>query len=246
MSSAQLSRKQINLRRQRQARTNRIIIIAGILGVTLLLIGFVVLTNLKPNAPVATTDILPGDSTTVPYSFGKILGMATAPIAIVEFGDFQCPYCNLFHQTIQPQIVEQFVSTGMVRFEFHHYIVVDGNVGGNESRRAAEASECANEQDKFWNFHSAVYANQNGEGEGAFADSRLTAIAQSVGLDMDQFNACFSSGKYREAVRADEQLAASLGVRSTPAVFVNGMRVENPIDFSEIASVVNVAIAQLP
>jgi protein-disulfide isomerase len=244
--SAQLSRKQITQRRQRRARNNRAFIIGGILGVAILVIGFVALANFKPNTPASTIEIIPGDPATVPYSFGKILGMATAPITIVEFGDYQCPYCNLFHQTMQPQIVEQFVSTGMVRFEFHHYIVVDGNVGGSESRRAAEASECANEQDKFWNFHSAVYANQNGEGEGAFVDSRLTAIAQSVGLDMDPFNTCFSSGKYAQAVRADEQLAASLGVRGTPSVFVNGMRVENPMDFNEIASVVNTAIAQLP
>jgi protein-disulfide isomerase len=246
MSSTQLSRKQINLRRQRQARTNRIIIIAGILGATLLLVGFVVLTNLKPDSQTTTAAIIPGDTSTVPYSFGKSLGMPTAPIVITEFADFQCPYCNLFHQTVQPQIIEKYVSTGLVRFEFRHFIVVDGNVGGSESRRAAEASECANEQDKFWNFHSAVYANQNGEGEGAFADSRLTAIVQSVGLDMDQFSACFSSGKYREAVRADEQLAASMGVRGTPAVFVNGQRVGDPMDFNEIVAMVEAEIAKLP
>jgi protein-disulfide isomerase len=244
--SAQLNRKQVNLRRQRQARNNRILIIAGILGAAVLLVGFVVLTNLKPETPASTAEVIPGDTATVPYSFGKALGAATAPIVIQEFGDFQCPFCNLFHQTVQPQIVEQFVSTGIVRFEFHHSIVVDGNVGGSESRRAAEASECANEQNLFWNYHSAVYANQNGEGEGAYADTRLTAIAQTVGLDMTRFNACFSSGKYAQAVKADEQLAASLGVRGTPTVFVNGQRVENPMDFNQIAALVASEQAKLP
>jgi len=65
---------------------------------------------------------------------------------------------------VERQLIEQYVATGQVRLEYHHFIVVDGNVGGNESRHAAEASECANEQGRFWDYHAMLFANQEGEG----------------------------------------------------------------------------------
>jgi protein-disulfide isomerase len=135
---------------------------------------------------------------------------------------------------VERQLIEQYVATGRVRFEYRHYIVIDGNVGGNESRRAAEASECANEQGQFWNYHAIVFANQNGEGRGAFNDRRLKAFAETLGLNTGAFNACFDSGRMAEAVRADERLARSLGVESTPTLFVNGQRINNPLNFAEI------------
>lgn len=112
-----------------------------------------------------------------------------------------------------------------MRFEYHHFIVVDSIVGGSESRRAAEASECANEQGQFWPYHDILFANWQGEGVGAFRDVRLKAFADRLGLDTAQFNACFDSGRYAQAVRDDTALGASQGVTGTPAIFVNGQRV---------------------
>jgi len=78
---------------------------------------------------------------------------------------------------VERQLIDEYVATGKARFEYHHYIVVDRIVGGNESQRAAEASECANEQGEFWNYHKMLFANWNGEGEGAFVDRRLKIFA---------------------------------------------------------------------
>jgi protein-disulfide isomerase len=122
--------------------------------------------------------------------------------------------------------------------------VIDGNVGGSESRRAAEASECAREQDEFWNYHALVFANQQGEGQGAFSDRRLKAFAETLGLDTDAFNACLDSGRYAGEVRADEQLGRSLGVSGTPTVFVNGQRVQNPLDFGEFQRLIEAELAK--
>ena len=135
---------------------------------------------------------------------------------------------------MERQIIDTYIATGKVRFEYYHYIVVDGNVGGNESRRAAEASECANEQGEFWNYHKMLFANWNGEGEGAFVDRRLKVFAETLGLDTQKFNQCFDSGRYAGEVRADTRLGQSLGVTGTPTVFVNGQKVDTSQLFSVI------------
>ena len=143
---------------------------------------------------------------------------------------------------MERQLIEEFVSPGKVRFEYHHYIVVDGNVGGSESRRAAEASECANEQGQFWDYNKMVFANQQGEGQGAFSDRRLKAFAEKMGLDTAKFNACFDSKRYASNVRADEALARSLGVTSTPTVFVNDTQAQNPLDINEYRALIAAAL----
>jgi len=116
-------------------------------------------------------------------------------------------------------------------------------VGGSESRRAAEASECANEQGEFWSFHKMVFANQDGEGKGAFSDRRLKAFAETLGLDTQAFNQCFDSGRYSQNVRSDERLARSLGVSSTPSIFVNGRFVEGAANYDVLRQTIELALA---
>lgn len=111
---------------------------------------------------------------------------------------------------------------------------MDSIAGGNESQRAAEASECANEQGEFWNYHKIVFANWNGEGEGAFKDRRLKEFAKAIGLDTQKFDQCFDSGRYADTVRADTRLGQSLGVTGTPTVFVNGQQVDTSRLFGAI------------
>ena len=144
---------------------------------------------------------------------------------------------------MERQLIEQYVTTGKVRFEYHHFIVIDGNVGGNKSQHAAEASECANEQSRFWDYHAMLFANQEGEGSDAFADRRLKAFAEALGLDTGKFNACFDAHKYAGVVRTDDQQARARGVDGTPTVFVNGQRVDQPTDFNELQRRIEAALA---
>jgi protein-disulfide isomerase len=235
------SRRRAILRRH-EARQRRLMLIGGVVAVAVVAIGAVLLLN-SGQGGAATGNFVPGNPAPVPYADGKALGQASAPVLVQEFADFQCPYCKLFHDTIQGQLVEQYVASGQVRFEFHHFIVIDGNVGGHESRHAAEASECANEQAKFWNYHAMLYANQGSEGGGSFADNRLVAFADSLGLAEPQFQQCLSSGQYAQTVMADEQMARSLGVNSTPSVFVNGQPVGNPLDYSQVSQAIEAQLA---
>lgn len=105
----------------------------------------------------------------------------------------------------------------MVKFVYRHFAFL-----GDESIRAAEASECAAEQDKFWEYHDILFENWNGENEGAFADRNLGRFAREIGLDMDQFTECMQSRRQIDRVTSDSQAARDAGVRSTPTIFVNG------------------------
>lgn len=123
--------------------------------------------------------------------------------------------------------------------------MIDPNVGGNESRRAALASECAAEQGQFWPYHDIVFANQAGEGKGAFRDARLKAFAEKIGLDMNAFNQCFDSSKYGSAVQSDEFDGRALGVTGTPTMFINGVRVQqNLLDFNALRQLIDAELAK--
>jgi protein-disulfide isomerase len=93
---------------------------------------------------------------------------------------------------------------------------------GPESQWAAEASECAAEQEKFWEYHALIYANQRGENQGAFNQDNLKAMATALALDAESFNTCLDSGRYTAVVQNDVNLAQTLGVRSTPTFLING------------------------
>ncbi len=174
---------------------------------------------------------------------GKAMGSSSATVTVQEFGDFQCPVCREFATTTEPQLVQDYVKTGKVRLEYHHFIVIDSNTGGHESERAAEASECASAQGKFWRYHDTLFAHQAGEGSGAFSDAKLTGFAQTLELDLTAFNKCFASSQPAAAVQADMNTGLKLGVQGTPTVFINGVQVPDPFNYSAFKIMIEAALA---
>lgn len=222
-------REEMRLRRQKQTRQRLLIAVGAIVVVAIAVTGYLIYQN---SLPVGAFTTVP--TQTWPQADGKALGPKTAKVLVQEFADFQCPICAEFFRSVEPQIMHDFVISGTIRYEFHHFIVIDTNTGGNESHRAAEASECASEQGRFWDYHNMLYTNQQGEGSGAFADRRLKAFAPALGLDAQKFNACFDSGRYVNAVNTDVALGTQMGVNGTPTLFINGVAVNNPFDYNEI------------
>ena len=228
-------------KRKAQLQLRRTLIIGGIFLVAIVVVAILIIQN-PPGQNTAVGTIVPAPTITWPQANGKTLGPADAKVVVMEFADFQCPYCKEFHDTIVPQIVSKYVATGKIRFEYHHFIVVDSNVGGSESEHAAEASECANSQGKFWEYFNLGFANQGQEGQGAFSDSRLKAFASTLGLDTTKFNACFNSHSMAQAVSADGALAASHQLNSTPSLVVNNVLVQNPMDFTAVQVAIDAAL----
>jgi len=239
------------VQRQQQQQQRWIIIGMIVLGAALVVFA-VVWPQLQPGGETAEVAPPVGEVSTVgpaalPNPDGLSLGDPNATVTIDVFEDFQCPACQFFTETIETRVIEDLVAAGKARYVFHNYPFLDGEGAGNggESDQAANASMCANEQGKFWEMHSTIFANWDGENQGAFSDPRLQALAESLGLDMAAFNECFTANKYEADIQADFDLGKQMGVSGTPTVFVNGSKAGQPgkiATYEEIVQAVEQAI----
>jgi protein-disulfide isomerase len=140
-----------------------------------------------------------------------------AKVTIVEFSDFQCPFCSRFHTTVEPQLMKDYVQTGQVTFVYKHSAFL-----GQESVWSAQAAECAADQGKFWEYHDLLFTRQNGENQGAFNKDKLTGFAKELKLDMTKFEPCLTNDETLARVQADTDEGKQAGVRGTPTFFING------------------------
>ena len=145
---------------------------------------------------------------------GASRGSETAPVTIVELADFQCTFCRKFWKETLPRIEEAHIKTGKVRFVYRHFAIL-----GEHSVAAAEAAECAGEQRKFWEYHDKLFASQ---GPFAFTKQNLKHYAKELGLNTVAFAQCIDSGRYIQKVEGETEVGTMLGVRGTPAFFING------------------------
>lgn len=121
-----------------------------------------------------------------------------------------------------------------MRFGYLHFAFL-----GDESQWAAEASECAGDQDKFWEFHDYLFSHQNGENQGAFSQDNLKAFAKELGLDTTAFNDCLDTGKYTTLVQDQTQMGRQLGVTSTPAFAINGQTMVGAQPFENFQTIID-------
>jgi predicted DsbA family dithiol-disulfide isomerase len=147
----------------------------------------------------------------VAHDPSRVRGDARAPVLIVEFSDFQCPYCRRVQPTLAA-VLQRYA--GKVALAYLDYPLREIHP---QAQMAAEAARCAGEQGKFWEYHDLLFA------QAAFPREVLGANAQNLGLEMQRFDACLAGGKFRDAVEADLQAGARAGVGGTPAFFINGV-----------------------
>jgi len=165
-----------------------------------------------------------------------ILGDPNAPVTVIEYGDFQCPFCGKFYSQTESLIKENYVATGQVRFVYRHFAFL-----GPESTEAAKASECAKDQGKFWEYHDALFEEEIRDGRehnGNLNTTLFKSLASQLGLDVDSFSACLQSGKYAAKVKSDYLSAQTAGVRATPTTFVNGQKVEGAVPYSHFQGLI--------
>lgn len=216
VSKRQARRQEMQRRSQRQRMITIGLIILG----ALIIVIPIAYQMLKPAAAVVAVD--PGDH---PNASDNSMGDPKAPIKIEEFSDFQCPYCERFHQQTEPLLRQYYIDTGKVLFTYRSMgNWVSGNVGGanTESQDAAAAAYCAGEQNKFWEMHALLFGNVLGENVGSFSVKRIPLIAKKItGLDMDKFNQCFDSGKFAERVQQDFKDGQAAGITGTPGFVIS-------------------------
>jgi protein-disulfide isomerase len=149
-------------------------------------------------------------------------GQANAPVVIMEFADFQCPGCGQFARFSEP-LLEEYIQAGTVRFVWYDYPLVEIHAN---AMLASRAGRCANEQNKFWEYHDYVFGQQVSWAEANNPVNLFIDYAAQVGLDRNAFGECLRSDKYQKEVSESRQLGSTLGVSGTPTLFINGKRVQ--------------------
>lgn len=147
-----------------------------------------------------------------------ILGDPSASITIIEFGDYQCHFCQKWFHETKPAISSQYIDTGKANLVF-----VDMAFLGRDSPKAAQASYCAEDQGMYWEYHDTLYTYQEAKIDGGWANSeRLKAFASDLGMDLDQFTDCLDSGKHAQRVQYNTDQARATGITSTPGFVIVG------------------------
>jgi protein-disulfide isomerase len=142
-------------------------------------------------------------------------GNPSAPITIVEWGDYQCTYCHLFHDSSLDVIKEEYLKSGKANLVFR-----DFPLNGPASVLAAEATHCAKDQGKFWEYHNEVYRNWNGENTGWVSEDTLVMFAQNVGLDDAKLKSCLDSSKYKQQVLDTYDFGQKIKINETPSFLI--------------------------
>lgn len=163
------------------------------------------------------------------------IGDPDAPVVVVEFTDFQCPYCSRHFQQTFPQIKANFVDTGVVRYVFKDFPLTNIHP---QATLAAQAARCAGEQDAYLEMHTLLFNNQQAWSNQADAAETFTSLAATAGLDTSAFESCLNSGQFEAAVEADLAEGAQLGVNGTPAFFINGRYVSGAQPYSVFEEVI--------
>ncbi|MEW6043765.1 MAG: DsbA family protein [Thermoproteota archaeon] len=147
-----------------------------------------------------------------------ILGSESAPVTIIEFGDYQCPFCQKWNLQTKPIIEQNYINSGKVKL-----IYIDLPIVGIDSLKAHASSYCADEQGLYWQYHDHLYKNQGHENDGWARVENLKELAAKLpGLDVEKFNQCLDSGKYENRVKENKNVATKSGARSTPTFIIIG------------------------
>ncbi len=189
------------------------------------------------NKPVVVT----GDALKL-TSGDVVLGDLSAPVTVIEYSDFQCPFCGRFFSQTESQVRENYIKTNKVKFVYRNFAFL-----GAESKAAANAAECAKDQGKYWDFHDALFTAEIKDGQesnGNLNRSLFMSIASQLKLNADQFGSCLDSNKYAEKVAADYAGAQTLGVQATPTLFVNGTKVEGAVPYEQFKATIDAALAK--
>ncbi|OGV95008.1 hypothetical protein A3A66_03245 [Microgenomates group bacterium RIFCSPLOWO2_01_FULL_46_13] len=165
-------------------------------------------------------------------------GEDSAPVTMVEFTDYQCPYCSRHFSQTDPQIQEKYIKTGQVR-----YLVRDLPLAFHPNAKpAALAARCAGDQEKYWEMHDALFGRQDQWSALADATDTFKGYAQELGLNSTQFNSCFDTGKYNVAIDADSALATKIGATGTPTFFINAKMVVGAQPLSAFETAIDEAL----
>lgn len=180
----------------------------------------------QPNVGTITSTVVQDDASSaaklagsvnfVVPTIAKFRGSESAKLNLVEFGDYQCPYCEKFFKETEPDLAKEYIDAGKVKFYF-----LDVSIVGPDSIILAQASWCADEQGKYYEYHDYMYANQGQENSGWGTPDKVKVLAKNIpGMNMEKFSECLDTKKYEERSRQLTAFSQKLGLTGTPTMFV--------------------------
>jgi len=195
----------------------------------------------QPTTAPSGPAVVPTPATIPDDNIAGTLGDSDAPVRIVEYSDYQCPYCQRHSLETLPQMMSQMIETGQVYYIFKDFPIESIHP---QARAAANAARCAGDQDAYWQMHDALFESQNQwANQGAAVNEIFATLAADLALDVDSFNECVATGRHDTVVQASIDEALSLGVRSTPTFFIDGYPVAGAYPFDTFAFIVDNAEA---
>ncbi len=208
---------------------NAVMIPAAIIVAGLIIAGAVIYSNGGPKSASVgdtggntTPTTLPtgGSPVNVSEDDDPFRGDANAPVVMIEFSDFQCPFCRSFFENTLTQLEEKYIKTGKVKLVYRDFPLSFHPA----AQKAAEAGECADDQGKFWEMHDKIFEEQSKQGQGTiqFSVDDIKKWAGEIGLNTTKLNDCMDSGKYAQEVQKDAADGTAAGVSGTPTFFING------------------------
>ncbi len=176
-----------------------------------------------------------GEAVKVPLDDSPSIGSENASVTVVEFSDFECPFCGEFARSAMPDIERAYIETGKVRLVYKHFPLSRIHP---HALLAAQAAACADLSGRFWEYHDALYANQQ-----ALAEDDLVGYAQRQGINESSFRECLDKGEQIHIVTRDMDEGSKAGVSGTPTFFFNGRRVVGALTPAQFAAQVDQALA---
>ena len=185
------------------------------------IVGYSVGSNTLGTAATMPVDVegLDDMERLVELAQGVTRGDPSAPITIVEFGDFQCPGCGQFALQVKPQVDLTYVQSGQAKFVFYDYPLVE--IGHQHAFLAARAARCAGDLERYWEYHDALFRNQSSWSSQTQVAGTFVEYAEQLGLDTELFEACLRSDRHADVVTANMRLGRELGVNGTPTIMIS-------------------------
>lgn len=182
-------------------------------------------TAQQPDQQQAPVQLSVGDA--------PVRGDANAKVTMIEFSDFECPFCEKWYTDNMQQLQDKYISTGKVKFVFKNFPLSFHPL----AEKAAEAAECAGQQGKYWEFHDNLFTTRN------LTVDQMKSTAKDMGLDTTKFNNCLDSGSTAAGIQADINEGSAAGVSGTPTFFINGQKIVGAQPFAAFDSAIQQALS---
>ena len=163
-----------------------------------------------------------------------VLGSKDAPVTIIDFSDYQCPFCKKFYSNIFHELEADYIDSGKVKYVFRDFPLSIHS----KAQYAHYAAECGKEQNKYWEIHNILFEKQSEWTESENLIETLTSYAEEIGLDKINFKECLSSEKYRDEVKKDKEDGLSYGIKGTPTLVINGKMIRGISSYDQLKKLI--------